>query len=90
MPHFSPEVGKVGQRLGRLEAAPMTDVPNLPNLPNLSLARVRAYGCAPAHIRARARNSFYVRKVRKVRKIPCFCGFQPSQPAPNLGEVGKV
>ena len=87
---FSPEVRKVGQRLGTLEAAPIGLLPNLNNLPNL-FAHVRACagGRAQAGARTHARvcNSFYVRKVRKVRKNQAGRAFQPSQPLPNLTEV---
>ena len=86
MRHSDPEVRKVGQRLGTLQAAPMADVPNLPNLPNLS---PRAHERAPAHIRARVRNHIYVRKVRKVRNMGVFIDLQGSQPAAEVGKVGK-
>lgn len=86
MPRSDPEVGKVGQRLGRLQAAPMADVPNLPNLPYLS---PHVWERAPAHIRARAGNSFYVGKVRKVRNRAGFIGLQGSELLPYLLEVRK-
>lgn len=86
MCHSDIEVGKVGHRLGRLKPAPMADVPNLPNLPNLS---PRVHERAPAHIRARVRNHIYVGKVRKVRNVPVFIGLQGSQPAHEVGKVGK-
>lgn len=83
MSHTSPEVGKVWQRLGTLQAPPLLGVPNLPNLPNLP-TRERA-GAHP-RIYARVGNSIYVRKVRNSQ---CLRGLQPSQPLPNLGKVGK-
>lgn len=86
MSHTSPEVGKVWQRLGTLQAPPLLGVPNLPNLPNLP-TRERA-GAHP-RIYARVGDSIYVRKVRKVRNSQCLRGLQGSQPLPNLRKVGK-
>ena len=83
---FSAEVGKVRQRCGRLEPAPILGVPNLPNLPNLlprvhTSARPRIYACA--------RDTIYLGKVRKVRNIEYPCGFQASEPRLQVGKVGK-
>lgn len=91
MSRFHSEVGKVGRRLGRLKAAPILGVPNLPNLPNLfsTYMRARERRCGRTCAYARTGNYFHVGKVRKVGKIQQPCGLQPSQPLPNLGEVGK-
>lgn len=90
MRHFSPEVRKVGHRLGTLEAPWIGRLPNLPNLPNLfprvcACASVRRCGRTCAY--ARALNTNYVGKVRKVRKNQSGRGFQGSQPLPYLSEV---
>lgn len=87
MSRSSSEVGKVGQRLGTLQAPPLLGVPNLPNLPNL-LTRERA-GAHP-RIYARVGDSFYVGKVRKVGNSLCLRGLQPSQPLPYLMEVRQL
>ena len=88
MSRFDPEVRKVGQRLGRLEAAPMADVPNLPNLPNLCWV-ARPLGVC-IYTRAQPRKSFQVRKVRKVRNMAVFIGLQGSQPWLDVRKVGKL
>ena len=71
---FDPEVRKVRQRLGTLNTAWIGRVPNLPNVPNLFPPRIHT------HTRAHARtsDSIHVRKVRKVRKLKHWRGFQPS------------
>lgn len=77
---FRPEVRKVRNRLGTLEAACIGLLPNLPYLPYLfhlrthtyTHTRTRAHACVPV--------SIMVRKVRKVRKSQQGRGFQ----LPNL------
>lgn len=88
MKHFNPEVGKVWQRFGRLEPAPIAEVPNLPYLPYLFLActpaRPRIYACAH-----RARCITLGREGREVGNRRESISLQPSEPLPNLGEVGN-
>lgn len=86
MNRFSQKVGNVGHRFGSLKPAPLLGVPNLPNLPNLH-PRERA-GAHP-RIYARAGDSIYVRKVRKVGNSQQQQGIQASEPLPYLGKVGK-
>lgn len=81
---FRAEVRKVGNRLGTPRPAWAGHLPNLPNLPNLFHLRAYTHTRARARIYARVPVSIMVGKVRKVRKNRQACGFQPSQPAPNL------
>ena len=74
-------------RYGRLQAAPVADVPYLPDLPYLC-PHVRER--APAHIRARVRNHIYVWKVWKVWKVWNRAGFIGLQGSIPWLEVWKV
>ena len=81
---FSAEVRKVRNRLGTLKPLWVGHLPNLPYLPNLFHLRTHTYTHTRTRTHARVPVSIMVGKVRKVRKNQQRCGFQPSQPAPNL------